>query len=187
MITTSDACLNKPPIKRHTALQTKPSLCHLQLVEDLGISLSRDSALLRHLKEDVAALKTFRPLHPATLQAHNMLQHYLWKEVDPQMKEGFQAALYFFSDPATAMQHVLHCMYTELMVGLLQLCSSFHLCVHEVDNAGNSGFITRKHEVLLQPGMRATPCMIRTQLISTTYSGVFASCCCQQSCGAVMN
>jgi len=61
-----------------------------------------------------------------------MLQQYLWKDADTQLVEGYTNALWLYTDPATAMQHVLHCMYIELMVsephlqwtsGILSSCS----------------------------------------------------------------
>ncbi len=46
-----------------------------------------------------------------------MTNQYVWKPTESQLLEGYQNALYQCSEPATAMQHVLHSMYLELMVG----------------------------------------------------------------------
>lgn len=94
----------------------------LQSSEDGGgPSLLRDPAVVRALKHDIDQMQTCRPKHPITLQAHSMLQQYLWKDANTHLEEGYSTALWLYTDPATAMQHVLHCMYIELMVSLLHL------------------------------------------------------------------
>jgi hypothetical protein len=94
----------------------------LQSSEDGGgPSLLRDPAVVKALKYDIDQMRTCRPKHPITLQSYSMLQQHLWKDADTQLVEGYTNALWLYTDPAIAMQHVLHCMYIELMVSLPHL------------------------------------------------------------------
>lgn len=94
----------------------------LQGQEDLlGMSLTRypevGSSLLKATKHDVDVMNKFRPEHPLTLQSARMLAQFLQKpEVPLRMMDGARSAMNQYSDPAQAMQHLLHGMYSELMV-----------------------------------------------------------------------
>ncbi|KAL0047715.1 hypothetical protein WJX82_010235 [Trebouxia sp. C0006] len=101
--------------KSHWAL-LKPSEPPPKSSEDGGgPSLLRDPAVVKALKYDIDQMRTCRPKHPITLQSYSMLQQHLWKDADTQLVEGYTNALWLYTDPAIAMQHVLHCMYIELM------------------------------------------------------------------------
>ncbi|KAL3135358.1 hypothetical protein ABBQ32_007547 [Trebouxia sp. C0010 RCD-2024] len=89
--------------------------------EDLaGMSLARypevSSSLLKATKHDVEVMIKFRPKHPLTIQSARLLAQFLQKpEVPLRMMEGALEAMHQYSDPAQAVQHLLHCMYSELM------------------------------------------------------------------------
>ena len=75
------------------------------------------SSLLKATKHDVEIMLKFRPKHPLTLQSARLLAQFLQKpEVPLKMMEGTLSAMHQYSDPAQALQHLLHCMYAELMV-----------------------------------------------------------------------
>ena len=81
-----------------------------------SLERSMDSPLLKAAKIDVEAMKQLRPHHPTSLQAASMMKQYQWRAAEPQMFEGFRACLHLYLEPATAMQHILQCMYIELTV-----------------------------------------------------------------------
>ena len=75
------------------------------------------STLLKATKLDVEIMLNFRPKHPLTLQSARLLAQFLQKpEVPLRMMEGTLSAMHQYLDPAQALQHLLHCMYSELMV-----------------------------------------------------------------------
>ena len=95
------------------------------MVEDVvGLSLARASevqnALTKATKADVEMMLKSRPHHPLTLQCANLFAQQLpQKPVKPlEMLGGHHSALQADADPAQAVQHLLHCMYFELMVCL---------------------------------------------------------------------
>ena len=87
----------------------------------IGINLVKapegTSMLQKATRHDVDVMLKLRPTHPLSLQCASLLAQYQQKPEPPlRMLDAYRAALQSYSDPAQAMQHLLHCMYYELMV-----------------------------------------------------------------------
>lgn len=86
-----------------------------------GMSLrsNNNSLLVRATRHDVEMMRKYRPLHPLTLQAACLLaRHQERDEGSLRMNDGYESAMHQYADPAQAAQHLLHCMYSELLVCL---------------------------------------------------------------------
>lgn len=107
-----------------------------------GINLVRppdgNYMLQKATRQDVEVLLKLRPQHPLSLQCASLLAQHLQKpEPSLRMLDAYRAALQTYSDPALAMQHLLHCMYYELMVWCCALTmisqlrsAKVSLCLH---------------------------------------------------------
>lgn len=96
-----------------------------------SLSLQRSSTssnffLLRTASKDLEVMQSHRPSHPLTIQAASQLARQQGREEpSSRMIDGYNCAMRQWGDPAQAVQHLLHCMYSELLVGVvpsLQAC-----------------------------------------------------------------
>lgn len=89
------------------------------MVSLAGMSLrtSNGSLLLRATKHDIEMMRKYRPSHPLTIQSACLLARHQEKdEGSLRMNDGYECAMHQYADPAQAAQHLLHCMYSELLV-----------------------------------------------------------------------
>lgn len=93
------------------------------------LSLQRSSTsnflLLKTARLDLEVMQSHRPSHPLTIQAASQLaQHQGREEPASRMIDGYNCAMRQFADPAQAVQHLLHCMYSELLVWVVPIFAS---------------------------------------------------------------
>ena len=75
------------------------------------------SLLLRATKHDVDMMQKYRPRHPLTIQSACLLARHQEKdEGSLRMHDGYESAMHQYADPAQAVQHLMHCMYSQLLV-----------------------------------------------------------------------